>query len=190
MAGSRCSCAGSVKPSRTSRASEIPPAWWPSQNRPRDLRSHPTDEQGEPTVGRAADTRRTDDARHRRRPNNCGEVNDQASGSTFPGLEDIPGNHAEPHPRRALRLSTITCRRRTMVSASSLARDFRRDRATSGRLIRNSIIGRSSITVRLASHPGSGFRYRQGCAETASARRTAILSLYASGTRGSVQHLL
>lgn len=48
-----------------------------------------------------------------------------------------------------------------MFSASSLARDFSLDRATSSSLIRNSTIGRSSITVRLARHPGLGFRYRQ-----------------------------
>ena len=42
---------------------------------------------------------------------------------------------------RALRLSTITCCRKTMFSASSLARDFSLDRATSSSLIRNSTIG-------------------------------------------------
>jgi DNA replication protein DnaC len=48
-----------------------------------------------------------------------------------------------------------------MFSASSLARDFNRDRPTSSSLIRISIIGRSSITVQLARHLGSSFRYRQ-----------------------------
>jgi hypothetical protein len=33
------------------------------------------------------------------------------------------------------------------------------DRTTSRNLIRNSTIARSSITVRLARHPGLGFRY-------------------------------
>src|SRR5271169_3026750 len=36
----------------------------------RDPRPHPTDEQGEPAVGSAADTQRTADARHRSRPIN------------------------------------------------------------------------------------------------------------------------
>ena len=40
----------------------------------------------------------------------------------------------------ALRLRTITCWRRIMFSASSLARDFSRDRATSRSLIRNANI--------------------------------------------------
>ena len=62
---------------------------------------------------------------------------------------------------RDLRLRTITCCRRTRFSASSLARDFSRDRTTSKNLIRKSTIGRSIITVRLARHPGSGFRYRR-----------------------------
>ena len=42
---------------------------------------------------------------------------------------------------RDLRLRTITCCRSTRISASSLARDFSRDRTTSRNLIRNSTIG-------------------------------------------------
>jgi len=43
-----------------------------------------------PSVGSAADTRRTADARHRNRSINRGEVHDEASGAAFPGLKDIP----------------------------------------------------------------------------------------------------
>jgi|SRR5208282_422208 len=42
---------------------------------------------------------------------------------------------------RDLRLRTITGCRRTKFSASSLARDFNRDRATSRSLVRNSTVG-------------------------------------------------
>jgi hypothetical protein len=43
-------------------ALEIPPMWWPSRDRRRDSRPHPTDEQREPAVGSAADTWRIADA--------------------------------------------------------------------------------------------------------------------------------
>jgi hypothetical protein len=53
-----------VATARLSRllALEIQPSWWPPEDRPRDPRPHSTDEQGEPTVGSAADTRRIADA--------------------------------------------------------------------------------------------------------------------------------
>src|ERR1700730_17692728 len=71
-------------------ALEIAPTWWPSQDRLRNSRSHPTDEQGEPLVGSAADPRRTADARDRGRPINRGAVQDQKTGAALSGLEDIP----------------------------------------------------------------------------------------------------
>src|ERR1035437_9091465 len=60
--------------------------------------------------------------------------------------------------------------------ASSLARDLSLDRATSRSLIRNSTIGRSSTTVRLARHPGSGFRYRCTPSAAPSARPQGFAS--------------
>jgi hypothetical protein len=71
-------------------ALEIPPTWWPPQDRPRDPRPHPTDEKGEPTVGSAAGTRRTADARDRGRRINRGEAHDQEAGTTLSELEHIP----------------------------------------------------------------------------------------------------
>jgi hypothetical protein len=53
-------------------------------------RPHPTDQQGEPSVGSAADTRRTVNARDQGRPINRGEVHGQKAGASFPELEDIP----------------------------------------------------------------------------------------------------
>ena len=53
-------------------ALEIAPTRRPPEDRPRDPRPHPTDEQGKPTVGRAAITRRAADARHRSRRINGG----------------------------------------------------------------------------------------------------------------------
>src|SRR6202035_5508261 len=71
-------------------ALEIPPTWWPPQDRPRDPRPHPTDEQGGLLVGSAANPRRTADARDRGRPINRGAVHDQAARAALPGVEDIP----------------------------------------------------------------------------------------------------
>lgn len=60
-----------------------------------------------------------------------------------------------------LRLRTITCCRRTMFSASSLARDFSRVRATSSSLIRNLTIGQFEYHSPTGPSSGLGFRYRQ-----------------------------
>src|SRR5271156_4224245 len=53
-------------------------------------RPHPTDQQGEPSVGSATDTRRTANARDRAHPINRGEVRGQEAGANLPELEDIP----------------------------------------------------------------------------------------------------
>src|ERR1019366_9067197 len=75
-------------------ALEIPPACWTPQNQSRDPRSHPTDEQGEPTVGRAADTQRTADARDRSRRINRGEYMTRRPGPPSQGWKTFLRNHA------------------------------------------------------------------------------------------------
>ena len=75
-------------------ALEIPPAWWAPEDRPRDPRPDPTDERGEPTVGSAADPRRTVDARDRDSPINRGEIHDQRQGPPSQGWKTFLRNHA------------------------------------------------------------------------------------------------
>ena len=88
-------------------ALEIPGVWWPPEDRPRDPRPHPADEQGKLTAGSAADPRRTADARDRGRAINRGAVHDQAARASLSGLEDIPAQSrrrdraAEDCPRRS-----------------------------------------------------------------------------------------
>src|SRR5260221_12860166 len=128
-----CRQAGDTDPVASTRLSrllalEIQPGWWPSQDRPRDPRPHPTDEQREPAVGSAADTRRIADARHRSRPINRGQVHDETARAALPGLEDIPKQSYRRHAfsgsfrsannlvQAALRFVHLSARARTIDS--------------------------------------------------------------------------
>jgi hypothetical protein len=62
---------------------------------------------------------------------------------------------------RDVRLKTITCWRRTMFSASSLARDLNRERTRSRSQVRNATIASSSSTPVGPRHSGQGFRSPQ-----------------------------
>jgi hypothetical protein len=115
-------------------------------------------------MGSAADTRRTADARDRRRPINRGEIHDQEAEATFPGLEDIPAkpcrwDRVHRSVRGAYYLLQAALRPGHSSSRPQATREHQRDEQSDHRVDRRSGDWRVSVG-RSAASPDSRPRRR------------------------------